>query len=295
MAPPTSSSWSPWRCEVSAPCEAAHTWIARATASEQTPLEGKHGRHRKAGTSACPRTSDRAHPRQATEASMRRFLVIAAAILVMPMSCASSFAQSSISLSAMGATSPLGVFGSGGSSGTGIPFAATEINPGGLSPAPNPNCSPRASNSAGNGMSASGTTTGAASSFDGGGLGGVGSAASMSSCSSPELTSSDGSASPLAAAGATLQFHLNGGAIPLGATELASGGVSPMPPAVGLAPPLTIPGTMTDAVSSPSAPNSTTTSCSAATTGIGGNDFRIEFWKPFNAGRHQRRAERARL
>ncbi len=74
-------------------------------------------------------------------------------------------------LSAMGATSPLGVFGSGGSSGTGIPFAATEINPGGLSPAPNPNCSMRPSNSPA--MSASGTTgvtTGAASTFDGDGL-----------------------------------------------------------------------------------------------------------------------------
>jgi len=101
---------------------------------------------------------DRAHPKQATESAMRRFLVITAAMLAVAMSCGSSHAQSSMSPSAMGATSPLGMLGSGGSSGTGIPFGATEINPGGLSSAPNPNCGIRASGSGGYAISASGTT-----------------------------------------------------------------------------------------------------------------------------------------
>jgi hypothetical protein len=202
---------------------------------------------------------DRAHARQATEAAMRRFLVITAAILTVAMSCGSSHAQSSMSPSAMGATSPLGMLGSGGSSGTGIPFGATEINPGGLSPAPNPNCGIRASSSGGYAMSASGTTgtiTGAASIFDGGGIAANGSAMSVAGCASLQPPSSNGTASPLTTAVTGSQFRLDGGAIPLGSTELDSGGVSPMPAAVGLTPPRTIPGMMTNAGGSSFAPQS---------------------------------------
>ena len=73
---------------------------------------------------------------------MRRLLVIAVALLL---GCGAGHAQSVIGAPAMGATSPLGTLGSTplGTPGsttpgspTGIPFGATELDPGGLSPVP---------------------------------------------------------------------------------------------------------------------------------------------------------------
>src|SRR5947208_11244996 len=109
---------------------------------------------------------------------MRRLLAIAAVIL---MSCGAGHAQTSMSTPAMGATSPLGTLGSSGSSGTGIPLGATEIDPGGVSSTATVNCNASGYGSGLSGMNASGTTganasgttgmtIGATSTFDGGGL-----------------------------------------------------------------------------------------------------------------------------
>jgi hypothetical protein len=173
---------------------------------------------------------------------MQRMFVAAVAILT---GCGAAHAQSSPSMSptnsVVGTTSPLGIPGSNGSGGTGIPLGATEIDPGGLSPSVAGNCGAGgsyagmfgtasqglsgAADSAMSGMSASGVT-GAASTFDGGGLAGVGSA--ISTCSPSAGVSSTGAASPLSTSAANSMFRLDGGAVPLGATEIGSAGVSPM-------------------------------------------------------------------
>src|SRR5829696_967244 len=154
---------------------------------------------------------------------MTRLLLTIAAILL---SCGAGQAQSrsnsAISTSpALGATSPLGTLGSSASgSPTGIPLGATQLNPGGLSPMP---CTPTsaslavASSSMAQSMSSPGFT------FDGGGM-------DSSGCATGSTTplSSTGNASPFYTSGATLGSPLSGGTIPLGATEVDSGGVSPM-------------------------------------------------------------------
>jgi hypothetical protein len=153
---------------------------------------------------------------------MRRLLAIAAVIL---MGCGAGHAQTSMSTPAMGATSPLGTLGPSGSSATGIPLGATEIDPGGVSPTVIVNC-----NSGLSGMNASGTgmTVGATSTFDGGGLTAVPSTTSTSSCAPSQTLSLGGTASPLSNPGRSSSSMLNGGIIPLGATEMDSGGVSPI-------------------------------------------------------------------
>ena len=126
---------------------------------------------------------------------MQRLFVITAVILV---GCGAARAQNSPNGSVMnpavGITSPLGVPGSNGSGGTGIPLGATEIDPGGLSQSVTANCDAGGSYMGTSGTGASGMT-GAVSTFDGGGLAGVGSA--LSPCSP-------------------------------GATEIGSAGISPM-------------------------------------------------------------------
>jgi len=86
---------------------------------------------------------------------MRRLVAIAAVIL---MGCGAGHAQTSMSTPAMGATSPLGTLGPSGSSGTGIPLGATEIDPGGVSPTVTVNCNASGFGSGLSGMNASGTT-----------------------------------------------------------------------------------------------------------------------------------------
>jgi hypothetical protein len=148
---------------------------------------------------------------------------------------------------AIGATSPLGTGGMfpstgplipgtlpsdpGGTVGagaTGIPFGATELTPGGLSPAP---CLPGTA------------TTGGLSTFDGGGTSGMSSSgmAGMSSLSGTATGCGTAQAPGNAAGtglvpnglGTTQNSQLNGGTIPLGSTELNNGGVSPLPPIPG--------------------------------------------------------------
>src|ERR1700739_4850662 len=116
---------------------------------------------------------------------MRLLPIIVAAILF---GCGAAQAQSVMTSPGMGATSPLGVPGSSAPSGsnspTGIPLGATEIDPGGLSPAPLSNCnasgftansgmSPGMIGSSASGMGSTsgvGTTSTMGSTFDGGGF-----------------------------------------------------------------------------------------------------------------------------
>lgn len=121
-------------------------------------------------------------------------------------------AQSAATMPGIGATSPLGMLGSSSAGGTGVPLGATEIDPGGLSPLGA--CVPSLSGS---------SSTGSGSTFDGGGLANTASATSSCTSGTPNLTST-GTASPLSSPAS----NLAGGTIPLGATELDSGGLSPM-------------------------------------------------------------------
>ncbi|MCK1439749.1 hypothetical protein [Bradyrhizobium sp. 15] len=146
---------------------------------------------------------------------MRSVLTLAA----LAMLCSDpASAQTAVMSPGLGATSPLGTLGSNGSSGTGgisttVPLAATEVAPGGLSPAPASTCnSTGASTAMGN--------RGSTSTFDGGGM------SSISSCISNSTSTTTASASDVANSAASLV----GGTIPLDAVETAGAGLSPMVP-----------------------------------------------------------------
>jgi hypothetical protein len=136
---------------------------------------------------------------------MRRILATLAAILTLS---GAAHAQVPGNSPAMGATSPLGMPGAGTAPVTsGIPLGATEINPGGLSPMPDA--------LAGTACPSNSTTT-SSGTFDGGGLTG---------CTAASQPSLSGTASPLAAPGS--DPAQNGATIPLNATEITNGGISP--------------------------------------------------------------------
>jgi hypothetical protein len=156
---------------------------------------------------------------------------------------------------ALGVTSPLGTMGSNSAGPVGIPLGSTELNSGGLSPAPitplssaTTNCFGGTFGIKGSGIAGTGTTgagmagmgTGASNfTFDGGGTAGLSGGTPISS-GSPSLTGgctslppgggSTGLASPLSTPGSPGLTTLNGGTIPLGATELIGAGVSPIVP-----------------------------------------------------------------
>jgi hypothetical protein len=165
---------------------------------------------------------------------MRLLPLIAAAVLF---GSGAAHAQSAMIGAGMGttsplATSPLGMLGSSASgrsnSATGIPLGATEIDPGGLSPAPISICntSGPAAYSGMTGSSGSGMPVGSA--FDGGGFGSTTTSACASTSASASSAASSGLASPLSSMGTNPNFTLNGGTIPLGSTEIDSAGVSPL-------------------------------------------------------------------
>jgi hypothetical protein len=169
---------------------------------------------------------------------VRHFLTTLAALLL---GCGAAFAQMApaiVGAPAMGATSPLGILGATSSVGpVGIPMGATELAPGGLSPAPlDPTASTDPCFSAG----VSSTTTGSTSTFDGSGMnpGTTQGLASFGLSSGPmglsgscgpgtSAGTASGTASTSILGGATTGA-LPGGGIPLGATELNNAGVSPM-------------------------------------------------------------------
>jgi hypothetical protein len=134
---------------------------------------------------------------------MYRILTLVVALVV---ASGWAYAQSLPSGSAMPGTSQLGIPGASAAAlgGTGLPLAATEVNPGGLSPAPTSTCS-----------------TGTDGTFDGGGL------SSTGCISSSSTVSASGTASPLSAPGTVCTP--NSVAIPLGATDIGTAGLSPMP------------------------------------------------------------------
>ena len=146
---------------------------------------------------------------------MKILPLITAAILL---GSDAAHAQSAMTTPGLGATSPLGMLGSstsgGSNSPTGIPLGATEIDPGGLSPAPVSNCN------------TSGSVAGAV--FDGGGSGSTMASACASTSASAASATSTGTAFPLSSVGTNSNFTLNGGTIPLGSTEIDSAGVSPL-------------------------------------------------------------------
>src|ERR1700730_5289004 len=201
-------------------------------------------------------------------ASMRVFIALAAVVML---GCGVAPAQSPTSIpamgSAMGATSPLGMLGSststGSNGGTGIPLGATEIDPGGLSPTASSNCNASGANSGLSGSSGSGMTSmsGTNSTFDGSGFSSTGSMSSTSVCGSSNITST-GVASPLSTSGTTSSTTLNGGTIPLGATEIDNGGVSPL---IGVPMPstMTLPCTGSNPKRSTAATGSTSTGMGA--------------------------------
>jgi hypothetical protein len=196
------------------------------------------------------------------EIKMRAGLIIAAALLL---SCEVAFAQTTTgmpnmpgtpALGSLGSTSPLstiGTFSPIGNSPTGLPLGATGIYTGGLSPAPFPDCAAGASTSSGLGGTASdgssmmtGTNSTIGGSAGSSMLTGTNStlgasagssmmtgtsstvgAAPTSGCPSSATVSPTGTASPLSIPGTT-SSTLNGGTIPLGATQLNGGGVSPL-------------------------------------------------------------------
>jgi hypothetical protein len=162
---------------------------------------------------------------------VRRALVIAAVLLL---GCPSLQAQSVVTPSGLGATSPLGIPGSIsstgssgsigtilpsiGSRGTGIPLGATEIDPGGLGQLPG--CGTIGSTDL--------TSSGMPGTFDGGGLSGSG--LSSSGCTTGStIAGSRGLASggSVTSLGGSTGSTLGGSAIPLGSTEINPGGLSP--------------------------------------------------------------------
>jgi hypothetical protein len=172
---------------------------------------------------------------------MRLLPLLAAAVLF---GSGAAHAQSAMTGAGMGttsplATSPLGILGSSASGGsnstTGIPLGATEIDPGGLSPAPISNCNTSDSaaysgmSSGMTGLSGSGMASmPVGSAFDGGGFDSTTSSACASTSASASSAPSGGLASPLSSMGTNSNFTLNGGTIPLGSTEIDSAGVSPL-------------------------------------------------------------------
>jgi hypothetical protein len=159
---------------------------------------------------------------------MQRASVVTLMILL---GCGAAAAQSAPALSGMGATSPLGIPGSSAANGTGVPLGATEIDPGGLSPATS--CVPSDPSILGNTSTTSGisgtsstASTTSGSTFDGGGVANAGSLASNCTSVTPNTpnVTTTGIASPLSGSSS----NLAGGTIPLGATALDSGGLSPM-------------------------------------------------------------------
>src|SRR5690242_9390552 len=181
---------------------------------------------------------------------MRELSMIAAALVL---TCGAAFAQTTTGMPgvatttppALGMTSPLGTFGGStptGNTPTGLPLGATQINPGGVSTTPGRSGGLAGTGSPGlAGITGMSSATGMGSTFDGGGLatdgstgssGAAGSTGAMGTtgatfgCTTSTGPSSNGTASPLSNPG-SVSSPLNGGTIPLGATELNGGGVSP--------------------------------------------------------------------
>jgi hypothetical protein len=187
----------------------------------------------------------RGSAKQRQEIFMQRQLSMAALALLC--GCVAASAQTSTTPSAMGTTSPLGTLDTSGTSGTGLPLGATEIDPGGLGTLANSTCN------------ASGST---GSIFDGGGWVRLDQQAQAPAARPRNPSSTTGTASPVSSPGASSTLTLNGGNIPLGATETNTTGASPL-----IAIPTPSISSMTSGTTTTPCASSMTTSSAALATG----------------------------
>ena len=191
---------------------------------------------------------------------------VSTTLAALVLSCSTSLAQMApltVISPAMGATSPLGIPGAltGVTSPVGpvgIPLGASELSPGGLSPAPfDPTASTNSCSSVGNSSS---------STFDAAGV----STNPTASCSVGASTgTASGTLSTSSLDGVT-GSTVSAGTIPLGATELDSGGLSPLvpPPTFGSSCVVGSPTTTTAAVLGSTIAGGTTSQTGSAPIGL---------------------------
>ncbi len=156
--------------------------------------------------------------------------ILIAGSLLLVLSAGPSFAQLAPltpTAPAMGATSPLGLPGTTSPVGAvGIPLGATELSPGGVSPMPlDPTVS--ADPCLGGGLSASGMS-GTVSTFDGSGVATNTIGTSASSCGGTASGTTTTTAGLGGSNGGAAPGVAPVGSIPLDATELNNGGISPL-------------------------------------------------------------------
>ena len=192
---------------------------------------------------------------------------VSTTLAALVLSCSTSLAQIApltVISPAMGATSPLGIPGAltGVTSPVGpvgIPLGASELSPGGLSPAPlDPTASTNScSSSVGNGSS---------STFDGAGV----STSTTASCSVGASTGTASGTLPTSSLDGATGSTVSAGTIPLGATELDSGGLSPLvaPPTFGSSCVVGSPTTMTAAILGSTIAGGTTSLTGSAPIGL---------------------------
>ena len=153
---------------------------------------------------------------------MRRAFMVA---LALSLGSGPIYAQNAMGVPAMGATSPLGIVGAGSSGASapsitiGIPLGATELDPGGLSPAISPDCGTSAA-------SASVNSSGVSSAFDGGGVAGSAGVSSTCTVGAQAVSPTGSGSSPDALTGSA--YAPAGSTIPFGATEINAPGTSPL-------------------------------------------------------------------
>ena len=181
---------------------------------------------------------------------------IAAAFLLM-LGCGAGFAQVGATASPLGITSPLGMGAGSAVPPVGIPLGATELATPGLSPLPTNSNSTACS-----------IVGGASSLFDGGG-----NTSSASDPCAPTATTPSRLGASASSPDATGQPRSVGRVgVPLGATELSPGGLSPpplvLPPTMPTPSPNPMPGSLTRSASSSSSGSNSSTSLSSSSSSL---------------------------
>ena len=193
---------------------------------------------------------------------------IAAAFLLM-LGCGAGFAQVGATASPLGITSPLGMGAGSAVPPVGIPLGATELTTPGLSPLPTNSNSTACS-----------IVGGASSLFDGGGnTGSGGNTSSASDPCAPTATTPSRLGASASSPDATGQPRSVGRVgVPLGATELSPGGLSPpplvLPPTMPTPLPNPMPGSLTRSASSSSSGSNSRTSLSSSSSSL------VLWWSP---------------
>ena len=183
-----------------------------------------------------------------------------AAVFLLMLGCGAGFAQVGATASPLGITSPLGMGAGSAVPPVGIPLGATELATPGLSPLP--------TNS-----TACSIVGGASSLFDGGGNTGSGNTSSASDPCAPTATTTSRLGASASSPDATGQPRSVGRVgVPLGATELSPGGLSPppllLPPTMPTSSPNPMPGSLTRPASSSSSGSNSSTSLSSSSSSL---------------------------